>query len=127
MAAALCMHYYILCLHLSNWNFLLLLILSLTIRQKMTIMGLITFHFFGKNMSNKEESAIELEGTVLAALRDSKFSVQIDTNNENKHIVLAHLSGKLKKNFIKIVPGDKVTVEVTTYDLTRGRIIYRNR
>lgn len=93
----------------------------------MTIMGLITFHFFGKNMSNKEESAIELEGTVLAALRDSKFSVQIDTNNENKHIVLAHLSGKLKKNFIKIVPGDKVTVEVTTYDLTRGRIIYRNR
>ena len=68
-----------------------------------------------------KEEAIELEATVVEALPNAVFRVEL----ENKHQVLAHISGKMRKNFIRIIPGDRVLVEVTPYDLTRGRIIYR--
>ena len=68
-----------------------------------------------------KEEAIELEATVVEALPNAVFRVEL----ENKHQVLAHISGKMSKNFIRILPGDRVLVEVTPYDLTRGRIIYR--
>ena len=64
---------------------------------------------------------IELEGTVVEALPNTTFRVDIG----NDHIILAHISGKLRMNFIRILPGDKVTIELTPYDLTRGRITYR--
>jgi len=68
-----------------------------------------------------KEEAIELEAIVVEALPNAVFRVEL----ENKHQVLAHISGKMRKNFIRILPGDRVLVEVTPYDLTRGRIIYR--
>ena len=68
-----------------------------------------------------KEEAIELEATVVESLPNAVFRVEL----ENKHQVLAHISGKMLKNFIRILPGDRVLVEVTPYDLTRGRIIYR--
>lgn len=78
-------------------------------------------------MSEKEE-AIELEGTVVESLK-GKFRVQIDTGSKDpdapKHEVIAHLAGKLRKNFIKIVPGDRVKVEVSAYDISKGRITFR--
>lgn len=71
-------------------------------------------------MSKKEE-AIEVSGTVIEPLPNAMFRVEL----ENGHKVLAHVSGKMRMNFIKILPGDKVTVELSPYDLSRGRIIYR--
>jgi len=68
----------------------------------------------------KEES-IQVEGTVLETLPNAMFRVEL----ENNHKVLAHVSGKMRMHFIKILPGDKVTVELSPYDLTRGRITYR--
>ncbi len=68
-----------------------------------------------------KEEAIEVEGTVVEPLPNAMFRVKLD----NGHIVLAHISGKMRKYFIKILPGDKVTVELSPYDLTRGRITYR--
>ncbi|MBI5893562.1 MAG: translation initiation factor IF-1 [Deltaproteobacteria bacterium] len=68
-----------------------------------------------------KEEAIQVEGTVRETLPNAMFRVEL----ENKHIVLAHVSGKMRMHFIKILPGDKVTVELSPYDLTRGRIIYR--
>ena len=68
-----------------------------------------------------KEEAIELEATVVESLPNAVFRVEL----ENKHQVLAHISGKMSKNFIRILPGDRVLVEVSPYDLTRGRIIYR--
>ena len=68
-----------------------------------------------------KEEAIELEAIVLESLPNAVFRVEL----ENKHQILAHISGKMRKNFIRILPGDRVLVEVTPYDLTRGRIIYR--
>jgi len=68
-----------------------------------------------------KQDAIEVEGTVLEALPNAMFQVQL----ENEHVVLAHVSGKIRMNFIRILPGDKVTVELTPYDLKRGRITYR--
>ncbi len=70
-----------------------------------------------------KEEAIELEGTVVEALPNTKFRVQV----EGGHQVLAHVSGKMRKHFIRIVPGDKVMVEVSPYDFTRGRITFRER
>ncbi len=67
------------------------------------------------------EDVIEVEGTVVEALPNAMFQVEL----ENGHRVLAHLSGKLRMNFIRILPGDKVTVELSPYDLTRGRITWR--
>ncbi|HKI84013.1 MAG TPA: translation initiation factor IF-1 [Candidatus Krumholzibacteria bacterium] len=68
----------------------------------------------------KEES-ISVEGTVVEALPNAMFRVEL----ENKHVVLAHVSGKMRMHFIRILPGDKVTLELSPYDLTRGRIVYR--
>ena len=67
--------------------------------------------------------AIEVQGTVLEALPNAMFRVEL----ENGHRVLAHISGKMRMHYIKILPGDKVTVELSPYDLTRGRITYRQR
>jgi translation initiation factor IF-1 len=68
-----------------------------------------------------KEEAIVLEGTIVETLANTKFRVRIDSGHE----ILAHISGKMRRNYIRIIPGDKVTVEVSPYDLTRGRIIYR--
>lgn len=68
-----------------------------------------------------KEDVIEVEGTVVEPLPNAMFRVEL----ENGHRVLAHISGKMRMNFIKILSGDRVTVELSTYDLTRGRIIYR--
>jgi translation initiation factor IF-1 len=68
-----------------------------------------------------KKDAIEVEGTVVEPLPNAMFRVEL----ENGHKVLAHISGKMRMNFIKILPGDKVTVELSPYDLTRGRIVYR--
>ena len=68
-----------------------------------------------------KEDAIELEGVVLEALPNAMFRVELP----NKHIILAHVSGKLRMNYIRIVPGDKVTIEMSPYDLTKGRITWR--
>ena len=68
-----------------------------------------------------KEDVIEVEGTVVEALTNAMFQVEL----ENGHIVLAHVSGKMRMNFIRILPGDKVTMELTPYDLNRGRITYR--
>ncbi len=77
---------------------------------------------------NEESTAsksgkIEVEGTVVEPLPNAMFRVELD----NKHQILAHISGRMRKFFIKISPGDKVTVELSPYDLTRGRITYRKR
>jgi translation initiation factor IF-1 len=69
------------------------------------------------------EDLIEVEGTVEEALPNAMFRVVLD----NGHKVLAHVSGKMRMNFIRILPGDKVKVEVSPYDLSRGRITYRNK
>ena len=65
-----------------------------------------------------KEDVLELEGTVVETLPNAMFKVEL----ENGHQILAHISGKLRMNFIKILPGDKVTIEMSPYDLTRGRI-----
>ena len=69
-----------------------------------------------------KEEPIVVEGVVLETLPNAMFKVEL----ENKHQVLAHISGKMRMHFIKILPGDKVTVEMTPYDLTKGRIIFRS-
>ena len=68
-----------------------------------------------------KSDVIEIEGTVIEKLPNTMFQVEL----ENGHKVLAHISGKLRQNFIRILPGDKVTLELSPYDLTRGRITYR--
>jgi len=73
-------------------------------------------------MSGKED-VIELMGKVLEALPNAMFKVEL----ENGHEVLSHLSGKMRMHFIRILPGDKVTVELSPYDLSRGRITYRHK
>ena len=70
-----------------------------------------------------KDDVIEVEGTVLEKLPNAMFRVEL----ENKHVVLAHISGKLRMNFIRILPGDKVTIELSPYDLTKGRIIWRDK
>lgn len=70
-----------------------------------------------------KEEQIEIEGTVIDALPNTMFRVQL----ENGHTVLAHISGKMRKNYIRILKGDKVTVEMTPYDLTKGRITFRHK
>ena len=66
---------------------------------------------------------LEVEGTVLEKLPNAMFKAEL----ENKHVVLAHISGKLRMNFIRILPGDKVTMELSPYDLSKGRIIWRDK
>ncbi len=70
-----------------------------------------------------KEEGIQVEGTVIEPLPNAMFRVEL----ENGHRVLAHISGKMRLHFIKILPGDKVTVELSPYDLNRGRIIYREK
>ncbi|MBT4964340.1 MAG: translation initiation factor IF-1 [Francisellaceae bacterium] len=70
-----------------------------------------------------KEEAIEMEGTVIEALPNTTFKVEL----ENGHIVNAHISGKMRKHYIRILTGDKVTVQLTPYDLSKGRIIFRNK
>ena len=70
-----------------------------------------------------KEDVIEIEGTVVETLPNTNFKVEL----ENGHQILAHISGKLRMNYIKILPGDKVKVELSPYDLNRGRIIFRER
>lgn len=71
--------------------------------------------------SAKESEAIEVTGTVIEALPNAMFNVEL----ENGHVVLAHISGKMRRYFIRILRGDKVTVELSPYDLNRGRLVYR--
>lgn len=73
--------------------------------------------------SSPKKDKIEVEGTVVEPLPNAMFRVEL----ENKHQILAHISGRMRKFFIKILPGDKVTVELSPYDLTRGRITYRKK
>lgn len=70
---------------------------------------------------SKKEEAIEVEGVVAESLPNTMFRVEL----ENGHQVLAHISGKMRKHFIRILPGDRVRVELSPYDLERGRIVYR--
>jgi translation initiation factor IF-1 len=73
-------------------------------------------------MSDTKE-VIEVEGTVVETLPNAMFRVEL----ENGHVILAHISGKMRMYYIKILPGDRVTVEMTPYDLTKGRITYRHK
>jgi translation initiation factor IF-1 len=70
-----------------------------------------------------KEDVIQVEGKVLEPLPNAMFKVELD----NGHVVLAHISGKMRMHFIKILPGDRVSVELSPYDLTRGRITYRHK
>ena len=70
-----------------------------------------------------KQDMIEIEGTVVEALPNAVFQVEL----ENGHQIIAHISGKLRMKFIRILPGDKVTVEISPYDLTRGRITWRSK
>ncbi len=71
-------------------------------------------------MAQKKE-VIELSGTIIEALPSTQFKVEL----ENGHIIIAHIAGKMRKHYIRLVPGDSVTVELTPYDLSKGRITYR--
>ena len=68
-----------------------------------------------------QKEVIKLGGTIVDALPNTQFRVEL----ENGHIIIAHMSGKMRKNFIRLVPGDKIEVELTPYDLTKGRISFR--
>lgn len=68
-----------------------------------------------------KQSSIRVDGTIIEALPNATFRVEL----QNKHVLLAHISGKMRMHYIKILPGDRVTVEISPYDLTKGRIVYR--
>ncbi len=70
-----------------------------------------------------KEDQIEMEGTVIDTLPNTMFRVQL----ENEHVVIAHISGKMRKNYIRILEGDRVRVEMTPYDLSKGRIVFREK
>lgn len=74
-------------------------------------------------MNDNTKEVIELTGTVLEPLPNAMFRVEL----ENGHVILAHISGKMRMHYIKILPGDTVKVEMTPYDLTKGRIVYRGK
>ena len=74
-------------------------------------------------MTMPKSDMIEVEGVVIEALPNATFQVEL----QNGHKILAHISGKLRMNYIRILPGDKVTIEMSPYDLTRGRIIWRSK
>jgi translation initiation factor IF-1 len=80
-------------------------------------------HSIQKEALLAKEEAIEVEGTVIEPLPNAMFRVELD----NGHVVLAHISGKMRKFYIRILPGDRVTVELSPYDLSRGRITYREK
>lgn len=79
--------------------------------------------FEGFSALVKKEEAFEVEGTVTQALANTRFRVQLETGTE----VMAHVAGRMRKHFIRIVPGDKVRVELSPYDLSKGRIVFRER
>ena len=87
--------------------------------------ALVFFIKYEQMLLQKEDhmskDVIEIEGTILESMPNAMFRVKL----ENDHEILAHISGKIRKNFIRILPGDKVKVEMTPYDLTRGRITFR--
>ena len=91
----------------------------LSLDRKGTFVNCHSIGFFGGNMS--KEDAIEVDGIVEEALPNAMFLVKL----ENGHQVLSHISGKMRKFYIRILPGDRVKVELSPYDLTRGRITYR--
>jgi len=74
-------------------------------------------------MAKNKDNIVEMEATVIDVLPNTMFRVELD----NGHQIMAHVSGKIRMNNIRILPGDKVTVEISTYDLTRGRITYRHK
>ena len=74
-------------------------------------------------MAKKKDDVIEVQATVVETLPNAMFKVQLD----NGVVILAHVSGKIRMNYIRILPGDKVTVEISPYDLTRGRITFRRK
>ncbi len=74
-------------------------------------------------MAKQKEEALEVEGVITQALANTRFRVELD----NGHQIIAHVAGRMRKYFIRIVPGDKVRVELSPYDLTKGRITYRER
>lgn len=74
-------------------------------------------------MAKKKDDVIEVQATVVETLPNAMFNVQLD----NGVVILAHVSGKIRMNYIRILPGDKVTVEISPYDLTRGRITFRHK
>jgi len=76
-----------------------------------------------RSFNMPKDGAIEVEGIIVEKLPNATFKVEL----ENKHIITAHISGKLRMNFIRIIPGDKVLIEMSPYDLTKGRIIWRDK
>ena len=78
---------------------------------------------FGMEVKRSKADVIEIEGVVIEKLPNAMFQVEL----ENGHKVLAHISGKLRMNYIRILPGDKVTLELSPYDLTKGRIVWRDK
>ena len=78
-------------------------------------------HVLAKHMA--KEDVIQMQGEIVETLPDAKFRVKL----ENGHVVLGHISGKMRLHYIRILPGDKVTVELTPYDLSRGRIVFRSK
>lgn len=89
----------------------------------MPVSGMIRAEFQRQNSGMAKEEHIEMEGTVVDTLPNTMFRVEL----ENGHVVTAHISGKMRKNYIRILTGDKVTVQLTPYDLNKGRIVFRNR
>jgi translation initiation factor IF-1 len=92
-------------------------------RVQLTAGGQRAYTFPTKEDYLAKEEAIEVDGKVKESLPNTMFRVEL----ENGHVILAHLSGKMRKHYIRIVPGDRVKVALSPYDLTRGRIIYREK
>ncbi len=90
---------------------------------KSSFTNVLTINPGSRILAKEKEEALEVEGTVTQALANTRFRVQI----EGGHEVIAHVAGRMRKFFIRIVPGDKVKVELSPYDLTKGRITYRER
>lgn len=97
-----------------------------------TSIGFASFPVLGQNAPSlinprlrcmAKEDVIEMEGTIVETLPNTMFRVELD----NGHVIIAHISGKMRKHYIRILTGDRVTVELTPYDLTKGRITYRQR
>jgi len=84
---------------------------------------MLRWRFYPKSLIMAKEDQIEMDGKVIDTLPNTMFRVEL----ENGHIVTAHISGKMRKHYIRILTGDKVRVEMTPYDLTKGRITFRNR
>ena len=94
------------------------------VKSGRTLRKISTTYVSGNKAENEElmsKDVIEIEGTIIESMPNAMFRVKL----ENDHEILAHISGKIRKNFIRILPGDRVKVEMTPYDLTRGRITFR--